>query len=71
MFRFLFGTDPDPGPPRPHPKPRMLVESYNEVGEVVLLDVPKPIKNGSRPKSALYAFQSQTFLNYDSESDQK
>jgi hypothetical protein len=70
MFRFLFGMDPAPGP-RPPPKPTMLVEARNEAGEIVLLEVPKPIRNDARPKSMLYAFQSRTFLNYDSESDQK
>lgn len=70
MFRFLFGMDPDPGP-RPPPKPTMLVEARNEAGEIVALEVPKPIRNDSHPKSALYAFQSRTFLNYDSGSDQK
>jgi hypothetical protein len=70
MFRFLFGMDPAPGP-RPPPKPTMMVEARNEAGEIVLLEVPKPIRNDARPKSMLYAFQSRTFLNYDSESDQK
>ena len=70
MFKFLFGMDPDPAP-RPPPKPTMLVEARNEVGELVLLEVPKPIRNDARPKSALHVFQSRTFLNYDSESDRK
>jgi hypothetical protein len=66
MFRFLFGTGPDPGPPRPPPRPTMLIQARNEVGEVVLLEVPAPVKSDVHPRLLSPVSRSWSFRDYDS-----
>jgi len=69
MFGFLFGHAPPPPPPQTY-EPMMLITTRNEVGELVLMEVPKPIKIERHPKLRLRAYSSQTFLRYDSERGQ-
>jgi hypothetical protein len=61
MFRFLFGANPDP-PPRPN----MLIQARNEVGEVVLLEVPVPVKSDVHPVLLSPVSRRWSFRDYDS-----
>jgi hypothetical protein len=70
MFKFLFGNNEEPSPPPP-PKHTTLIKARNEVGELVLMEVAKPIRNVAHPKLSLHAFPSRTFLNYDNERDRR
>jgi len=66
MFRFLFGMDPKPGPPRPPPKPTMVIQAMNDVGEVVLLEVPAPVRTDVHPILLSPVSRSWSFRDYDS-----
>jgi hypothetical protein len=67
MFRFLFGGVTEELPVRQF-SPTMFIESKNEVGEMVILEVPKPY---SHPESGSHVSRNRSFLNYGSGHDRK
>lgn len=68
MFRFLFGGMTEELPVRQF-NPTMLVEAKNEVGEVVIMEVPKPIYLHQGLMSR--GHRNQSFRDYDSERGQR